>query len=131
MRAVSSMRAAASSVALSRQLIARYARQRLCSLLNGLAEPRSQFRGDLEAAATRSRRQRQLSAQLRGNDRAQPECPSHGAKQPMRTALRCVSVGRVGRTLRRGILGLAACSLSGPPPAEYVLGNLPAATGRQ
>ncbi len=83
---------------------------------------------------TRSRRQRQLPAQLRGNDRAEPERPPHGSRQPMKQAAARSSPGTrffwvaVLAFFGAAMCGITACSLSGPPPAEYVLGAMPVAS---
>ena len=82
----------------------------------------------------RSRRQRQLSAQFRRNSRAKPERPAHGAGQPMKQAAAHSCPGRrffpvaVLAFFGAAMCAITACSLSGPPPAEYVLGAMPAAT---
>jgi predicted ATPase/DNA-binding winged helix-turn-helix (wHTH) protein/uncharacterized lipoprotein YmbA len=60
--------------------------------------------------------------------------PPYGEEQPMRDAaaprcpMRAVSRATFLALSGAAILGIAACSLSGPAPAEYVLGRMPAAT---
>ena len=135
MLTVSSMRAVVSSVGLctaaDRTLRQRGDSARLAKWSGraALAVPRRS-----RSRRTRSRCQRQLSARLRGNDRAKPERPPHGASQPMKqvaaTACPRSRVSRVALLVFFGtaIFGITACSLSGPAPAEYVLGAMPAAT---
>jgi paraquat-inducible protein B len=82
---------------------------------------------------TRSRCQRQLPAQLRRNGRAQSKRPPHGAHQPMKRVWTRSSPRRwffpaaILVFFDAAMFGLGACSMAGPPPAEYVLGTMPPA----
>lgn len=96
----------------------------LLGSLNGLAEPRSELRSDLQAAI------RDLAASasaLRGFAQTIESQPKHaldGKDQPVTSVLRPV-LSDLAAML---VLGSAACGMSGPPPVEYVLGAAPNAT---